>query len=515
MSERVQGFKKIMQPISLQNRSLSSRFSLSGASALGQVQLTETSPSTVSSTGAGQVNFMPLLISMLQLATQMIKMFMGSQPLGADQQQGGTNAPGAGNYLPSSGEDAAPGKAKGSGKDKGHGKAKGPGKDKGHGKAKGPGKDKGHGKGNDAPPAADGIGSAAGMTIDERRALNYSDLVADPNGGVGYDNVRGGKQAFNGVSGRDAAIMHLGGRGHISAGTSANGVSGGARIYNNVLNNPQNFTPDEVALIQGYAAAEIQKYGYITGEGLDHDFVDQMAARGDISPEKRAAYHQAIDDRVARMVSNPDQAAVAREASQEVNIVSDIGTLEAQSGLTRYEQAVYRLAGHATLFSGDGTIDGDILAITLGNTNSLDGRSFGNQDTNIDPETLSLLQDDLAIDGELNGDALRLANEGVLDKIFMGGPGVTAQEVRETSVQQAQSNGRTQQDIIQSLQMSADQALRQFGSFVQDHPVVTAVGAGAMVAGSAVCPFLSGTLAVGAGIAAGSKMLSSHEKPAA
>lgn len=353
------------------------------------------------------------------------------------------------------------------------------------------------------------------MTIAQRRALNYSDLKADPNGGADYANVRGGKQAFNGVSGRDAAIMHLGGRAHISAGTSANGVSGSARIYGNVLNNPNNFTPDEVALIQQYAADEKARYGMITGANLDHDFANQMAARGDISPEKLQAYHQAIDARAAQMVNNPNRDAVLQEVNQQLNITSDIGTLEQQSGLSRYEQAVYRLAGHATLFSGDGSIDGDVLAITLGNANSLDGRSFGNQDTNIDPETLSLLQNDLAIDGKLNGDALRMANEKVLDKIFMGAPGVTAQQVQAQSVQRAQQNGRTAAQIQQSLQLSANEAIQQFGGFVKDHPVISAVGAGAMAAGAAVCPFLAGTMAVGAGIAAGTKMMSQQARPAA
>jgi hypothetical protein len=353
------------------------------------------------------------------------------------------------------------------------------------------------------------------MTIEQRRALNYSDLKADPNGGSEYANVRGGKEAFNGVSGRDAAIMHLGGRAHISAGTSPNGVSGSARIYGNVLNNPNNFTPDEVALIEQYAADEKARYGMITGSNLDHDFADQMAARGGLSPEKLQAYHQAIDARTAQMVNNPNREAVLQEVNQQLNITSDIGTLEQQSGLSRYEQAVYRLAGHSTLFSGDGSIDGDILAITLGNENSLDGRSFGNQDTNIDAETLSLLQNDLAIDGQLNGDALRMANEKVLDKIFMGTPGVTAEQVQAQSVQQAQQNGRTTAQIQQSLQLSANQAIQQFSGFVKDHPVISAVGAGAMAAGAAICPFLAGSMAVGAGIAAGSRMMSQEARPAA
>lgn len=353
------------------------------------------------------------------------------------------------------------------------------------------------------------------MTINERRDLNYSDLKADPNGGEDYENVRGGKEAFNGVSGQDAAIMHLGGRAHISEAETENGVAASARIYTNVLNNPDNFTPDEVKLIQGYAQDEMDRYGQFTGENLDKDFIQQMAARQGLSEEKVAAYNQAIDERVQKQINNPNQDAVQNDINKELNITSDIGTLEEQSGLTGYEQAVYRLAGHSTLFSGDGSINGDVLAITLGNKNSLDGRNFEGQDTNIDDETLSLLQSDLAADGELNGDSLRYANEKVLDKLFLGGDGVNAQQVENASIQTGQANGRSQQDIMKSLQTSANDAMKQFGDFATKHPVVTAMGAGAMAAGAAVCPFLAGTMAVGAGMAAGSKMMANEAKPAA
>ena len=50
---------------------------------------------------------------------------------------------------------------------------------------------------------------------------------------------------------------------------------------------------------------------------------------------------------------------------------------------------------------------------------------------------------------------------------------------------------------------------------MKDHPVISAMGAGAMAGAAAVCPFLAGTMAVSAGIAAGSKMMSQEAKPAA
>lgn len=495
----------MMQPLLLQSMPLTGRPSLTMTSAsptlLPATQSRFSRP--LAQSGGGQFDMFSLLMPLLQVVMQMMQMIMGGQPATAPaSSDAGSPQPSPTSTPVASTEEPGPVSGK-------------------------PASAGGYADNAVTPGASDATdeaspseedsstGSAASMTIAERRAMNYSDLKADPNGGDDYANVRKGKEAFNGVSGRDAAIMHLGGRGHISAGTSANGISGTTRIYNNVLNKPGSFTPDEVALIQQYAADEKARYGMITGSNLDHAFVDQMATRGDISPEKRQAYHEAINARVAKMVNNPDQAAVKQEASQEVNITSDIGTLEKQSGLNRYEQAVYRLAGHSTLFSGDGSIDGDILAVTLGNKNSLDGRSFGNQDTNIDPEALSLLQDDLATDGELNGDALRNANQKVLDKIFLGGPDVTQATVRTESVQQAQQNGRSASQIQQSLQTSANDAIKQFGSFVKDHPVISAVGAGAMAAGAAVCPFLAGTMAVGAGLAAGSKLMSQEAQPAA
>lgn len=362
-----------------------------------------------------------------------------------------------------------------------------------------------------------GVGDAATMSINERRNLNYSDLKADPNGGSDYQNVRAGKQAFNGVSGQEAAIMHLGGRGHISASETANGVSGTVKIYNNVLNdNPKNtFTPDEKKLIEQYAADEKAQYGYITGENLDRAFIDQMAQRGAITPDRVAVYNQAVTERVAKMVNNPDQAAVAKEASQEVNFTSDIPTLEKQSGLNKYEQAVYRLVGHSPLFSGDGTVNGDVLPITLNNKKSLDGRDMAGQDTNIDDETLQLLQTDLASDGQLNGDSLKFANQQVLDKIYLRGPGATNQAAQQNAIQQAQAKGRSPQEVMKSLQTSANDALKQFGDFVNKHPVISATGAAALGAGAAVCPYFAGTIAVGAGIAAGTKAMNTEAKPTA
>lgn len=526
-----------MQPISLQNRSLLGRSPLLGTGNAGAAGATRQpnvlSAGNAGNAGAGQFDMMSLLLPILQLVTMALGMMMGGSGSPAGAKAPSEAGPGGASY----GGVPAGGGSGGSPSGEVPAKTGGPGNAHSGNANQNAGDEGVVGNGGNGDPgskrlpsetnpeteavagnpgtadAEGSVGNAQNLSINDRRNIDYSDLKADPNGGDDYENVRGGKQAFNGVSGQEAAIMHLGGRGHISGGTTENGVSGSAKIYNNVLNNPGNFTPDEVELIQGYAATEQEKYGYFTGEGLDHDFVDQMAARGGISDDKLSEYHQAIDDRVAKMVNNPDQEAVAAEAGEEVNIVDDVDVLEQQSGLNKYEQAVYRLSGHSTLFSGDGSIDGDILAITLGNKNSLDGRGAPAANSNIDPETLSLLQDDLASDGELNGDSLRFANEKVLDKIFMGGPDVTEEVTRTNAVEQGEQNGRSKQDIMTSLQTSANDAMRQFGDFVSDHPVITAMGAGAMGAAAGVCPFLSGTMAVGAGMAAGSKMFSDEAKP--
>lgn len=562
----------MMQPLSLQNRPMTGLTPpvSYGATAVRQ-DATQAPAQNAATAGSPQMDFSALLMPLLTLITQILKMAMGGQgsqtagaqppasgaadstnqagtPTASTGANGGTTASG-GSPVPEAGSpygntspitatqppggvqtgnaDQTAGNPQPNGVDSndngavdetGYG-ATGAGGTTGAGGATNTGgadATQPEGTTNTGDAGSQGtLGSAANMTINERRNLNYSNLKADPNGGNDYQNVRGGKQAFNGVSGTDAAIMHLAGRGHISAGDSANGVSGTARIYNNVLNDKNNmFSPDEHALIQKYAQAEKAKYGYFTGENLDHAFIDQMAQRGEIDPTKVQQYHQAVDARVAKQVNNPNQAAVAKEAGQPVNFTSDIGTLEKQSGMSKYEQAVYRLAGHSTLFSGDGSINGDILGITLGNKNSLDGRDFNGQNTNIDKETLSLLQDDLASDGKLNGDSLRYANEKVLDNVYLGKPQVNAQDVKQHAIQQGQANGRSSQTIMKSLQTSANDALKQFGDFATKHPAITAAGAAALGAGAAVCPFLAGTMAVGAGVAAGAKAMNDHAKPA-
>lgn len=514
-----------MQPLSLHNRSLLGRPPLVGTGNTGAAaairQPNALAAGNTGNAGGGQFDMMSLLLPILQLVTMTLGMMMGGKGNAGNPgnlgNAGSAAGKGPGNEAPA-GAGSSGSASQGAGNEGPLGAADEDVLNAGDsGSKRLPSETDPETVAVAGDPATSdaegGIGNAQNLSINDRRNIDYSDLKADPNGSNDYENVRGGKQAFNGVSGHEAAIMHLGGRAHISGGTTENGVSGTARVYNNVLNNPDNFTPDEVELIQGYAATEQEKYGYFTGEGLDHDFVEQMAARGDISEDKLAEYHQAIDDRVAKMVNNPDQEAVAAEAGEEVNIVDDIDVLEEQSGLNRYEQAVYRLSGHSTLFSGDGSIDGDILAITLGNKNSLDGRGAPEANSNIDPEVLSLLQDDLASDGELNGDSLRFANEKVLDKIFMGGPDLTEEVTRTNAVEQGEANGRSKDDILTSLQTSANDAMRQFGDFVSDHPVITAVGAGAMGAAAGVCPFFAGTMAVGAGMAAGSKMFADEAKP--
>jgi hypothetical protein len=91
-------------------------------------------------------------------------------------------------------------------------------------------------------------GVAADQSIDQRRGLDYTQLNAQQ------------RQQFNGLTRESAAILHLGGRAHVSDDASPSGVSSSARMYTNVLANPNNFSPQEVALVQQWRNDEIAKY---------------------------------------------------------------------------------------------------------------------------------------------------------------------------------------------------------------------------------------------------------------
>jgi len=344
------------------------------------------------------------------------------------------------------------------------------------------------------PGGIQSIGQVANQSLNQIRGTDYTKLNETQ------------RQDFNGVSRDSAAIIHLGGRANISGAVSANGVPPSAQIYNNVLNNPSNFHPEEVALVKKFSQDEIKRHGMITGEDLDHAFIDEMGTRDGLTTDQLKQYHTAIDQRVSKMLANPNRQAVIADTKKPLNLVDDINTLQGQSGLNSAEQGIFRLAGHAVLFSGDGRVNGDILSITAGNPNALDNKGAGNNGS-VDATTQALISADVADNGKIDGSALKAAEESVLSKLYLGGKGVLDnQTIINNGKQIGLQNGRTPEQITKAIAGGSKQALADFKKMAVNHtPAMLALG-GTMAGAVAVCPFLGGMAAGAAGIGAAQKM---------
>lgn len=317
-------------------------------------------------------------------------------------------------------------------------------------------------------------GGAGGTTPDVNRNIDFTKLSPEERSQLGMTN-------------EERAIDHLWGRQVISKGFQD------GSIYNNVLNNPQKFTPTEVALVKQWAETEKQLYGGINGKELDKAFFGLMQK---ISPD-------ADPNKIQQYLNAP----MRFSDGSELNIVSDLATLQKQTGLNADEQAALRLWGHEPLFNG-GQIDGSILAYTIGNANSLDSdaQGKGGPGASIDGIAESMLKADLASDGVRNGDSLKFGFGQVLDKIYLGGDGLQAGEIDQNAQQVAQANGRTPEQIQQDTEKGMVQALSDSAKFVKDHPIISAAAVGGVAAATAVCPFLGAMGAGAAGIMAGQQM---------
>jgi hypothetical protein len=339
------------------------------------------------------------------------------------------------------------------------------------------------------PGGSQGVGVITNASLDQVRGLTYTQLTEAQ------------RQDFNGVSRDSAGIIHLGGRALISGARSANGVSPMALMYNNVLTNASKFHPEEVAMIQAYAADEIQRRGMITGEDLDHAFIDEMGVRDGIPADVLQQYHVNVEQRVENMLANPNRAGVLADTRKTLNLVDDIGTLSQQSGLNANEQAAFRLAGHAVLFSGDGSVNGNILAVTAGNPNALDNNKANNG--TIDPQIQALISADVADDNTINGSSLRTADQAVLEKLYNAGAGIgSSRQILDQSVATGLQSGRSMQDIQTSILNGGQQALADFKQLAADHSPAMLAMATTMAGASAICPFLGGMAAGVVGVAA-------------
>ncbi|MBI3928682.1 MAG: hypothetical protein HY319_24290 [Armatimonadetes bacterium] len=186
--------------------------------------------------------------------------------------------------------------------------------------------------------------------------------------------------------------MHLWGIQMSSEGRQNGGV------YFNVLNNPEQFKPAEVALVRDLYQRELQLFGGVTGRLLDEQFFGlygQMTGRNDLAQ---------------RYANRPLE--YARGPANLAN--RDTGN----NGLSPFTNAVLRQWGHDRL--DNGLQDGSILQFTLGSNTALD-RNLNRGDLE------ALLAADVADNGRRDGTSLENAFINSLDQIYMGGPGASAQ----------------------------------------------------------------------------------------
>lgn len=295
---------------------------------------------------------------------------------------------------------------------------------------------------------------------------------------------------LSGLGDRDRAVLHLWGRQMIAKGFQDGGIlltvqetiQKGANDGSVVVNK------GEADLTQELIAKDMQKYGGITGKSLDEEFfrVTQKITGKDLS-QRYANAPVRFADGPAKL---PGNLAVDSPEWEQA--------LEKQNGLNQFENAVLRLWGHNPVFTGK--IDGAILPFTLNNPNSLD-KGMNKSDVN------ALLKADLASDGILNGDSLSTSFDDVLDKLYLGQGGTSVAKVNADAQATAAKLNRTPQDIAKSTTQGVQSAIQNVGKMMKDHPVITGMAVGGMMAATAVCPFLAGLGAGTAGVAMAQKFM--------
>lgn len=431
-------------------------------------------PALAQSLSPQQPPMMNLLLQMMQVMQQMLQMMLSQQGQAPVQQPDATPAyPGATNpgqpTSPTNPLYPTPGTPPAGGAGNPGGPAQPPGT---------------VGPGPTPPPGTQPPGNTL-ATPDINRNIDFMFPELDRNNPADLAKLSQLRTQM-GLSERDRGILHLWGRQIISKGFQD------GSIYNNVLSgNWQD--QDEVKLIQELSAKDQAEFGGITGKALDREFFALMQR---MNPNER------ID--TSRWLNAP----VRFSNGQPLDIVSDINTLQQRSGLNATEQAALRLWGHDPLTNG-GTIDGSVLAYTIGNPNALDSQAKGpnGQNVDIDPIAKALLEADFASDGVRNGDSLRFAFDKVLDKVYLGSNSLNVDQVQQNAQQVAQARGRSVQQIGQDVQQGMTQALADTARFVKDHPIVSAAAVGGVAAATAVCPFLGGLAVGGAGIVAGQNFM--------
>lgn len=184
-------------------------------------------------------------------------------------------------------------------------------------------------------------------------------------------------------------VLHLWGIQVTSAGKNDGG------IYFNVLNNPENFKPAEVALIRDLYQKEMQMFGGVTGKLLDQQFF--------------GLYQGMTGKDISQRYGNTP----VTFAQGPVNMDN---RLNGQNGLGSFDNAVIRLWGHDRL--DNGANDGSIVQFTLDASKSMDTDLAQKQRFDLE----ALLAADAA-DGVRDGSSLESSFIDSLDRIYLGGPG--------------------------------------------------------------------------------------------
>lgn len=191
------------------------------------------------------------------------------------------------------------------------------------------------------------------------------------------------------------ALMHVWG---IQTGSEGKNNGG---VYFNILNNPEQFKPEEVKLAQNLYNQEMQQYGGVNGKALDQAFFGLYKDMTGVDLSQRYA------NRPVEFATGP------------VNMNNRI---TGQNGLSEMDNAVIRFWGHDRL--DNGLNDGSIVQFELGaQGQTLDSDLIGKQRGNVE----ALLASDIADDGVRNGSALESSFIDSLDRIYLGGPGASAE----------------------------------------------------------------------------------------
>lgn len=235
--------------------------------------------------------------------------------------------------------------------------------------------------------AAGGAGVAGGAA--EGRAPGVSDpgfaaWAADPKSVGSQERTR-----ISQLDDKQRAILHVWG---IQAGSS--GKNDGGVLFN-ILNNPQDFKPEEVKFAREAYNYDMQHYGGVTGKGIDQAF---FGLYKDMTGE----------DISQRYANRPLQFA---QGPVDMN-----NRLTGNNGLGEFDNAVIRLWGHDRLDNGQN--DGSIVQFSLENGQSMDSDVVAKQRTNVE----ALLAADEA-DGGRDGSSLARAFTDSMDRIYLGGPG--------------------------------------------------------------------------------------------